>query len=301
MLRVFHTLPAMTHTRSNNSHRSIRRVDKTKLIEETAEMYWSQAMQMFIDQEQKHPKKSWVFRIIRNEREQDAVRMQHKDFILIPDTQNIYKRCTHLRKNELSLNWLVICTDPNLHNIRDLRSEHIPMLENMRDMCLAYIQQEYPQIQIPDIMMYANYPPSVHVLHFHICFPFFNASAYDSFRMHSITSILNNLKLSDGEYYKQSTLLVPVHQCSPWYASLLPPDCVLPNEREGEILPSVGSTQGTLHAGAREFTSAIFTEVPGADQRGGSAKPAPGRAGHRKSLRKLQPPDVGLPEASAEV
>lgn len=108
-----------------------------------------------------------------------------------------------------ALNWLAIVADPSMRTIRDLRGEHVPMLERLYDECLTAIQKEY-KVERHDVMVFANYPPSVYKLHFHFCAPFFTSSAYDAFRMHSLSGIINNLRLC-SDYYKLSSFQVPVH------------------------------------------------------------------------------------------
>ena len=108
-----------------------------------------------------------------------------------------------------SLNWLVIVTDPLLRSIRDLRGEHVKMLEEMYEQCVSAIQREY-KIGRSDIMVFANYPPSVYRLHFHFCAPFFTSSPYDAFRMHPFSTVVNNLRVCP-DYYKLSVFQVPLH------------------------------------------------------------------------------------------
>lgn len=108
-----------------------------------------------------------------------------------------------------SLNWLVIFADSSLRSIRDLRGAHVDMLEAMYEQCVVAIQKEY-KVKRSDIMVFANYPPSVYRLHFHFCAPFFTSSAYDAFRMHPLSTIINNLKLCP-DYYKLSSIQVPLH------------------------------------------------------------------------------------------
>lgn len=108
-----------------------------------------------------------------------------------------------------SLNWLVIVTDPLLRSIRDLRGEHVKMLEEMYEQCVSAIQREY-KIGRSDIMVFANYPPSVYRLHFHFCAPFFTSSPYDAFRMHPFSTVMNNLRVCP-DYYKLSVFQVPLH------------------------------------------------------------------------------------------
>lgn len=117
--------------------------------------------------------------------------------------------------------WLSIVADPELRSIRDLRGEHIGMLEVLYAQCVESIQKEY-KVSAEDIMVFANYPPSVYKLHFHFCAPFFQPTAYDAFRMHSLSSIINNLKLHPM-YYSMSTFQIAVHSGSDLYRAIAQP------------------------------------------------------------------------------
>lgn len=131
-----------------------------------------------------------------------------------------------LRSNEpppgtRGFNWLALLTDSSIRSIRDLRGEHVGMLEDLYKQCTNVIKQE-TGAQDHDIMAYVNYPPSVYRLHVHFGAPFVVSSAFDAFRMHSLSSIINNLKLNP-EYYAKSTFRVPVHATSELYRALSPP------------------------------------------------------------------------------
>ena len=116
-------------------------------------------------------------------------------------------------------NWLAIVADPSLRSVRDLRGEHVGMLERLYEQCVSAIQKEYAGVGEGDIMVFANYPPSVYKLHFHFCVPFFQPTAYDAFRMHSLSGIINNLRVHPL-YYKVSTLQIPVHSGSELYRAM---------------------------------------------------------------------------------
>jgi hypothetical protein len=118
-------------------------------------------------------------------------------------------------------NWLAIVADPSLRSIRDLRGEHVEMLEGLYAECMQAIQKEYRSVAPEDVMVFANYPPSVYKLHFHFCAPFFQPTAYDAFRMHSLKAIINNLRIHP-EYYKISTFQIAVHSGSDLYRALVP-------------------------------------------------------------------------------
>ena len=116
-------------------------------------------------------------------------------------------------------NWLAIVADPSIRSIRDLRGEHLPLLERMYRTCVQAIQREH-RVGLEDIMVFANYPPSVYKLHFHFCAPFFQPTAYDAFRMHSLSAIINNLRVDPG-YYAVSTFQIPVHTNSDLYRAIV--------------------------------------------------------------------------------
>jgi m7GpppX diphosphatase len=196
--------------------------------------------QAFVAQEIDRPSKTWVREVISAERESEQVRVRTPDFVLLPDQQRRRPsllpvrwkdgdRCLkpHRRLDALAsalsfrrVNWLAITTDPTLRSIRDLRARHVPMLERMQRLCVAAMQRELG-VEEDQIMIFANYPPSVYQLHFHFTVPFMQPSPYDAFRVHPLSTILNNLQLCP-EYYRESTFRIPVHAASDLYAALCP-------------------------------------------------------------------------------
>jgi len=213
-------------------------------------------MQSYIAQELSKPSKNWVHDVVTSKRECENVKMRTEDFVLLPDTnaqRRIYRQCPKqlplqwgaasagvlprwasmeraplqpLSENAdgaavqqvKTFNWLAIVTDPGLRSVRDLHGKHIPMLEAMHEKCLEFIEGEYG-VGRSDVMVYANYPPSVYRLHFHFCAPFLYSSAFDAFRMHSMSGILNNLRI-DRDYYQKSCFHFPVHVTSDLFRAL---------------------------------------------------------------------------------
>lgn len=193
--------------------KNLKYMDKIKLIEETPNMFWSMDMQHHMNKMITSPKTGWVQDIIQLKREQENIKLYTDEFVFLPDTKNIYKRWRQ-QQHGVCLNWMAIVINPALRNIRDLKQEHIPLLRKIKQMGIDRIKEEFPHLGSDDIMIYANYPPSIHTLHFHFCFPFFSASAYDAFRIHSIDHIINNLNIKP-DYYSISTFFIPVHEKSP--------------------------------------------------------------------------------------
>jgi hypothetical protein len=143
-------------------------------------------------------------------------------------------------------NWLAIVADPSLRSIRDLRGEHVEMLERLYAECVSAIQKEYKSVAAEDVMVFANYPPSVYKLHFHFCAPFFQPTAYDAFRMHSLKAIVNNLRIHP-DYYKISTFQIAVHSGSDLYRAIAPPFCA---RRQQQICNDSG--EGSEHEDEKE-------------------------------------------------
>lgn len=191
-------------------------IQKVKFVHESAEMFWSVPTQSFIDRDIHNPQKKWIFQILEGQREKEKVKFQDDDFLLIPDFKNIYKRVPRSRKKTFPVffNWMVIVKDMSLRNVRDLRGHHIPLLQKIKDKSVEILLDEFPGVQAQDIMIFANYPPSVHRLHFHLCFPFFFSNAYDAFRVHCIDQIINNLQIN-SDYYYLSNFTFPVYEKNP--------------------------------------------------------------------------------------
>lgn len=221
--------------------------NSVRFVQETAEKHASPRVQSFIASELSKPSKAWVYDVLESKRECESVRLRTDDFVLLPDINaNRRQFRQHWRlafkKNQdedeeppeevtglprwaatnrrpsysfschhhhRTFNWLAIILDPSLRTIRDLRAKHLPMLEAMYEDCLAAIEAEFG-LKRHDVMVFANYPPSVYRLHFHFCAPFHCVGAFDAFRMHSFHNIVNNVRLCP-DYYADSTLCVPVH------------------------------------------------------------------------------------------
>jgi diadenosine tetraphosphate (Ap4A) HIT family hydrolase len=139
---------------------------------------------------------------------------QRKSILAITEDKTEYQKIEAQTKG---FNWLAIVADPKLRSIRDLRGEHVDMLENLYEQCIKAIKKDF-QIESHDVMVFANYPPSVYKLHFHFCAPFFMSGAYDAFRMHSLSNIINNLKVC-SDYYKLSSFQIPVHVSSELFSA----------------------------------------------------------------------------------
>jgi hypothetical protein len=111
-----------------------------------------------------------------------------------------------------------VASDVKLRTLRDLRGHHVPMLRELYVQACKKIQDE-TGIEQNQIMVYVHYPPSVYQLHVHFKHPVGQHILHDTFRIHSLTSIINNLEI-DSEYYSKSLLQVPVYPNTDLYTAL---------------------------------------------------------------------------------
>ena len=137
----------------------------------------------------------------------------------------------HLHHNTLNYNiaatnnlttqtfhWLAVVVDTSLRTLRDLRGEHVPMLEALHAQSCQKIFEECGT-EPGQIMAYVHYPPSVYQLHIHFKHLSGHNVFHDTFRVHPLQSIINNLKI-DSDFYKKSYLQLPVYVHTDLYAAL---------------------------------------------------------------------------------
>ena len=205
-------------------------------------MYQSLHVVSFMKEQRERADRQWVSNVLLGTQETESVKVRTGDFVILPDVACEWpkQRPQHVgsgsryewspshgkggvysyRKAQTGkLNWLSIMTDPSLRTLRDLRGVHVPMLQDLKARCLEAVQN-YFNVEISEIMIFANYPPSVYTLHFHICCPFRVAAPFDAFRMHSLESIIQHLEV-DPEYYCKYSLHIPVSNSSRLYHALM--------------------------------------------------------------------------------
>ena len=123
-----------------------------------------------------------------------------------------------IRRGIQCLHWLAVVTDTQLKTIRDLKGHHLPMLQKLYAQCCHRIFEE-TGIAADQIMAYVHYPPSVYQLHIHFKHPVGHHMSHDTFRIHSLPTIINNLKI-DPDYYSKSLLHLPVYAHTELYTAL---------------------------------------------------------------------------------
>ena len=182
---------------------------KKLLLTESPEAYASDAVQRYVAEEVERPSKQWIHKVLRGQQESEEVRRSDRDFLLLPDTHRTNRKGgVDQSWVKTTLNWLCIPRDCSLRSLRDLRGEHVGLLEKMLRESLECIEAE-TGIPADEVMAYVHYPPSVYHLHVHFAYPYGQQMHRDPFRVHGLVSVIENLKL-DGAYYEKVSLHVPV-------------------------------------------------------------------------------------------
>lgn len=105
--------------------------------------------------------------------------------------------------NELHL--IAIVHKRSLRSIRDLTSEHLPLLRNIRDQSLAAIEEQF-NVAKSQVRAYFHYQPSYYHLHVHfVSMSMEQAPGATIERGHLLDTVIANLELVP-DFYQRCTL-----------------------------------------------------------------------------------------------
>nr|XP_004665527.1 m7GpppX diphosphatase [Jaculus jaculus] len=143
----------------------------------------------------------WVYNILDKKAEADRIVFENPDpsdgFVLIPD----------LKWNQQQLDDLyliAICHRRGIRSIRDLTTEHLPLLRNILHQGQEAILQRY-QVAGDRLRIYLHYLPSYYHLHVHFTALGFEAPGSGVERAHLLAEVIENLEC-DPNYYQRRTL-----------------------------------------------------------------------------------------------
>lgn len=142
-------------------------------------------------------KDQWIYNVINNTAEQEKVVYRDPAVVVIPsyiwDSKDVKK-----------LHILCIPTDINIRTIRDLSFIHVPLLEHMKYVTLAKIDELYG-LKEENLRIFFHYDPSTYHLHAHfIALTNFKSPSSVEYS-HEYNSVMFNLSI-DSNYYKKIRL-----------------------------------------------------------------------------------------------
>ncbi|XP_006896844.1 PREDICTED: m7GpppX diphosphatase-like [Elephantulus edwardii] len=154
----------------------------------------------------------WVYNILEKKSEADRIIFENPDpshgFILIPD----------LKWNQQQLDDLyliAICHRRDVRSLRDLTSEHLPLLKNILLEGQEAILQRY-QLKGSCLRVYLHYLPSYFHLHVHFTALGFEAPGSGVERAHLLADVIENLEC-DSKYYQHRSLPIALRTDDPLF------------------------------------------------------------------------------------
>ncbi|CRK92696.1 CLUMA_CG006344, isoform A [Clunio marinus] len=148
----------------------------------------------------------WVYNIIEHKQETERILYEDLDpkngFILLPD----YKWNGQIE----TLYLLAIVMRKDIKSIRDLDSNHLPLLENIRSKSLEIIEKKY-DINSNQIRAYFHYQPSFYHLHVHFTILKYKAPGINCEKSHLLNNVIDNIKMIP-DYYQRAILTFSVRE-----------------------------------------------------------------------------------------
>lgn len=177
-------------------------VQETFLVEETEEDYRSITLPYI---ESQSFSVQWVYNILEKKAEAERIVCEDSDpktgFVLLPDFKWDMKQL-----DDLYL--IAIVHRRDIKSLRDLRSEHVPLLENILKKGQDGIKQRF-NFPAHKLRIYLHYQPSYYHLHVHFTSLSHDAPGCGVERAHLLSDVILNLKASDT-YYQTRPLFFPL-------------------------------------------------------------------------------------------
>jgi m7GpppX diphosphatase len=143
----------------------------------------------------------WLYNVLDHKKEQDRIIIEDLDpvngFMFLPDL-----KWDGINKETLYCSAIVI--DRTIKSIRDLREQHLPLLENIRSKCLKAIEEKF-SIPPSQIRAYFHYQPSYYHLHVHFNYLKYDAPGIFCDKAHLLDTVIDNIKMMPN-YYQKATL-----------------------------------------------------------------------------------------------
>ncbi|UJR15991.1 hypothetical protein I4U23_002910 [Adineta vaga] len=178
------------------------------LINETHQRYET-IVRPYIEKNQLNAQ--WVYNIIDGKSERERILIENDQFIVLPDIMWDGKA------ND-SLHILGLVKSHDIHSIRDLKPEHIPLLESLLETTKEFISSKYG-ISSKTIRAFFHYPPTFYHLHVHFTTLQNRLCGCEVERAHLVEDVIDNLKLQSN-YYQMKTLYYKVAISDPLYGLL---------------------------------------------------------------------------------
>ncbi|XP_016125074.1 m7GpppX diphosphatase [Sinocyclocheilus grahami] len=142
----------------------------------------------------------WVHNILGKKAEADRIVFEDPDpdtgFVLLPDFKWDQKQLQDLYL-------IAIVHRKDVKSLRDLTSEHLPLLTNIRSKGEDAIQRQY-SVPPSKLRVYLHYQPSYYHLHVHFTSVEYDAPGCRVERAHLLSDVIQNLQTDSSHYHNRS-------------------------------------------------------------------------------------------------
>ncbi|KAJ1935421.1 hypothetical protein FBU59_005391, partial [Linderina macrospora] len=144
----------------------------------------------------------WVYNILDGTSESDRVVVADDDeengFVVLPDF-----KWDGVALDSLYL--VVIVRRRDIRSLRDLGSQHLPLLKNIRDKVEAAVEKTYG-VGADQLRLYVHYQPSYYHFHVHVTNINFEGKGMLAGRAHLLDSVIDNIENIASDYYQKASL-----------------------------------------------------------------------------------------------
>lgn len=159
----------------------------------TPEIYSSEIMQEYIKQRRSDEDKQWIYKLIAGESMANELVYMEADEWMI---------CRDLHPG-MDVRYLVVFKDERLKTIRDLRQEHIPLLESVLHHVQHFLCREQPKRRHL-YKVFFHYTPSVFQLHAHVSVP---VGQTQNTRVQPVSLVIHRLR-QNSMWFRDALILI---------------------------------------------------------------------------------------------
>uniref|UniRef100_A0A1B0CK30 m7GpppX diphosphatase n=1 Tax=Lutzomyia longipalpis TaxID=7200 RepID=A0A1B0CK30_LUTLO len=174
------------------------------IVQETQELYQEVTLK-HIEREQFSLE--WLYNILEHKKEKERIIFEdpceETGFILLPDLK-------WDNKNPETLYCLALVRKHGIKSLRDLNSNHLPLLRNILTKGVAAIEEKYA-VGRSQLRIYLHYQPSFYHLHVHFTYLKHDAPGIYCEKSHLLDTVISNIELMP-DYYQRATLSFVVRE-----------------------------------------------------------------------------------------
>jgi m7GpppX diphosphatase len=178
------------------------------MIDETPELY-EKVTKPYIQSIVESGSLSWIENVVTGKKERERLLLDKDDYVLNvdtkwrshPDANTVPRSEWYDHESVNDLYCLAIVKDGSIASLRDLRAQHLPMLQSILNEGPAAIEKVYG-VKRNQLRVFVHYQPQFY--HFHVHFTRLeNDIGCQVERGHLLSDIIQNLEINRGFYLKR--------------------------------------------------------------------------------------------------